>query len=253
MVVLIHGIGHSADIFYRNIDVLAQTHRVIAVDLPGHGFSDHIPLAGRTPQTLFAEHLTALIDGETDARYTVVGSSYGGLIASLMTLSSPERVGKLVIVGSGGTFQEPDKQRTALLKILENASGAMAAPTLESCRTRIANICADPASVAEEILLTQLISYALPDRFAAFKEILAAYIDSLASGEGQARPRLEMISVPTLIITGRNDIRATVESHEAGNRRIPDSRLVVLEACGHVPYMEHPQEFHSEMAAFLAS
>jgi pimeloyl-ACP methyl ester carboxylesterase len=51
--VLIHGIGHSADVFYRNIDALARDYFVIAPDLPGHGFTERMDLAGGAPQPLF--------------------------------------------------------------------------------------------------------------------------------------------------------------------------------------------------------
>jgi pimeloyl-ACP methyl ester carboxylesterase len=237
--------------FYRNIDVLAERFRVIAPDLPGHGFSDRIPLGGRVPQVVIVEHLLALLDELSTQTYSLVGSSYGGLIAALMTLSRPQRVSKLVIVGSGGTFQEAAEQKTALLRILDNAAGAMGAPSLQSCRARLANICADPTSVAEETLLAQLTSYALGDRFEAFKEILAGYIASLESHEDRALSRLEQIHAPTLVITGRNDIRATVESHERGTRRIPDARLAVFENCGHLPYMEHATAFNNETTRFL--
>lgn len=250
-VVLLHGIGHSADLFYRNIDVLAEQHRVIAPDLPGHGFSDRIPLGGRAPQAVIVEHLWSLLDQLSGEPYSLVGSSYGGLIAALMTLSRPQRVNRLIIVGSGGTFQEAAEQKAALLQILENARGAMSTPSLQSCRARLGNICADPSSVAEEILLAQLTAYALDDRFEAFKEILAGYIASLDSHEDRALSRLELIHAPTLLITGRNDIRATVESHKRGSQRIPKARLVVFENCGHLPYMEHPQKFNDEAMAFL--
>ena len=48
--VLIHGIGHSADVFYRNVDTLARDYFVIAPDLPGHGFTERMDLAGGAPQ-----------------------------------------------------------------------------------------------------------------------------------------------------------------------------------------------------------
>jgi 2-hydroxy-6-oxonona-2,4-dienedioate hydrolase len=249
---LIHGIGHSGDMFFRNVDVLAERYRVIAPDLPGHGFSDNIPLGREAPQPVFVRHLQALMDDLVDEPFSVAGSSYGGLIACLMALSRPERVRKLLIIGSGGTFQSAVEQKAALLKILDNASGAMGTPTLASCRARLANICANPSSVAEEVLLTQLTSYALDDRFDSFKAILSAYIDSLESDQDRVLARLEQIATPTLIIAGRQDIRATVESHQKGNERMPNASLVIFEDCGHLPYMEHAALFNEKTLQFLS-
>jgi pimeloyl-ACP methyl ester carboxylesterase len=248
---LLHGIGHSADVFYRNIDEFAKTHLVIAPDLPGHGFTDRIDLKGGAPQPPFVKHLEQLMDGLGFDSYSILGSSFGGLLACLMTLSQPTKVKQLIVVGSGGAFHSTEEQHRTLQKVLANATGAMAEPTLDSCRTRLAAICYHPTAVAEEVLMAQLTSYGLGDRFEAFKEAISGYLASLDSDECRVYARLEQITSPTFIITGRQDSRATVESHEEANRRISGSRLVVLEECGHLPYMEHSDAFNRIVNDFL--
>jgi pimeloyl-ACP methyl ester carboxylesterase len=205
--VLIHGIGHSADVFYRNVDTLARDYFVIAPDLPGHGFTERMDLAGGAPQPLFVRQLELLLDELGIDTYSVLGSSFGGLLACLMTLSRPSKVHDLIVVGSGGAFHSTDEQRRTLQKVLANASGAMSEPTLESCRSRLAAICYDPTAVAEEILLTQLTSYGLGDRFEAFKSAISGYLASLDSEDCRVYGRLEAIKSRTMIITGRQDSR----------------------------------------------
>ncbi len=249
--VLIHGIGHSADVFYRNIDALARDYFVIAPDLPGHGFTERMDLAGGAPQPLFVRQLELLLDKLGIGTYSVLGSSFGGLLACLMTLSRPSKVHELIVVGSGGAFHSTDEQRHTLQKVLANASGAMLEPTLESCRSRLAAICYDPNAVAEEILLTQLTSYGLGDRFEAFKSAISGYLASLNSEDCRVYGRLEAIKSRTMIVTGREDSRASVESHVKAKERIAGAELVILDSCGHLPYMEHVDTFNRIVLEFL--
>jgi 2-hydroxy-6-oxonona-2,4-dienedioate hydrolase len=249
--VLIHGIGHSADVFYRNIDALARDYFVIAPDLPGHGFTERMDLAGGAPQPLFVRQLELLLDELGTDTYSVLGSSFGGLLACLMALSRPSKVHDLIVVGSGGAFHSAGEQRGTLQKVLANATGAMSEPTLESCRSRLAAICYDPNAVAEEILLTQLTSYGLGDRFEAFKSSISGYLASLDSEDCRVYGRLEAIRSRTMIITGRQDSRASVESHVQAKERIAGAELVILDGCGHLPYMEHADRFNRIVLEFL--
>jgi pimeloyl-ACP methyl ester carboxylesterase len=81
----------------------------------------------------------------------------------------------------------------------------------------------------------------------------AATIEGLMASTPDDRvyERLETIATPTLVITGREDIRADWRLHEAGCRRMPDARCVVLDACGHLPSMEHPDRFNELVLDFL--
>ncbi len=250
--VLIHGIGHSADVFYRNIDTLARDYFVIAPDLPGHGFTERMDLAGGAPQPLFVRQLELLLDELGIGTCSVLGSSFGGLLACLMALSRPSKVNDLIVVGSGGAFHSAGEQRRTLQQVLANASGAMSEPTLESCRSRLAAICNDPNAVAEEILLTQLTSYGLGDRFEAFKSAISGYLASLDSEDYRVYGRLEAIKSRTMIITGRQDSRASVESHVQAKERIAGAELVILDGCGHLPYMEHVDTFNRIVLEFLS-
>src|SRR5215469_17980561 len=149
-VILLHGVGVSGDTFIRNIDALGQEFSVFAPDMLGHGFTDAVDLAG-APQIAMVKHLGRLADLLQLERYSVVGSSYGALVAALMWFDRPSRVENLVLVGSGSTFHPPEEQRNTLKAAFANASQAMGDPTIDSCRQRLATICHDPHSVVEEI------------------------------------------------------------------------------------------------------
>lgn len=248
---LLHPVGHCAELFIRNIDVLGRHRTVIAPDLPGHGFSDPISFQGRSPQAATSDQLLALMDALGFERFAVTGSSYGGLVAARMALQAPERVTHLGIIGSASTFAVNAKQEEALRAVMANASIAMMSPTLEACRTRLQNICFPASSVPDEILVVQMTCYARPDRLPAFLNTIESLIASGHTSGERVHDRLEELRQPVLVIVGRNDIRADWRVHESGARRIPDSKCIVIDECGHLPYLEHPDVFNQAVIEFL--
>jgi pimeloyl-ACP methyl ester carboxylesterase len=109
----------------------------------------------------------------------------------------------------------------------------------------------DPASVPPELVAMQLTANALPDRAQASIDLYESLLGSLDDPAYQSFHRLEDISAPTLIITGRNDPRASSALAEAAIRRIPQGELMILERCGHAPMLEHPGLFNARLRAFL--
>jgi len=248
---LLHGVGLSGDCFVRNIDALGEEFAVYAPDMLGHGFTDAAEYGGVPPQSRIVRHLGRLADHLGLERYSVLGSSFGALIAALMYFDRPDRVSGLILVGSGSVFHPPEEQAETLRAALANARTAMAEPALDSCRQRLANICFDPSSVPEEMLLVQLTSYALPDRFPAYQATIAGLIRSVASETDRVYGRFHQIKVPCLAITGREDIRASWERTERGCRQIPKAQLIVFEQCGHLPFLEYPAKFNALVREFV--
>jgi pimeloyl-ACP methyl ester carboxylesterase len=248
---LVHGVGLCSDTFIRNIDELAKRYAVIAPDLPGHGFTDAVDFKGEAPQRVTARLLCRLMEILGVDRYDVVGSSYGALVAALMWFEQPARVGKLTLIGSGAVFHSAEDQEKTLRHAAANASKALTNPTLETCRQRLAAICYDSVSVPEEILPVQLTSYALPDRFSAYMATIEGVIASGSVPEDRVLSRLEQLSARTLILTGREDIRAKWQSHVEGRKRMPNARISIMEKTGHLPYMEHPSVFNAALLSFL--
>ena len=249
--ILIHGIGVAGDTFFKNVEVLGEKYSVYAPDIIGHGFTDSVDYRGGAPQARSARHLLRFAEQLGLAHYSVGGSSFGGLISSLMYFASPERIDTVIIIGAGSVFHPPQEQADILEAVFANASKALGNPTLETCRARLAHILHPNSVVPEEILLTQLTSYALPDRFDAYKAAIGGMRDALGSPEHQVHHRLNEIEVPCLVITGREDIRASLGCTRDGVERIPDAELHVFDECGHLPYLEHPERFNQIVSAFL--
>lgn len=250
---LLHGVGLTADTWGRNIDALGQQHRVMAIDMPGHGFSDVPSLSVDAPQVVWAHHVLGLADLLNVEKFSIAGSSFSGLVAALVALIAPDRVERLVVVGSGTLFHASESRERALKATFENGRRAFQEPSIEMCRARLQAICYSPSAVDENILLTQATAYALPGRLDAYRATIDGAIASANNTEAHALQRLEELRLPVLIITGRNDIRASVESHEEGRQRIPGAVLKIYSDCGHLPYMEHPIRFNEDVGNFLSA
>jgi pimeloyl-ACP methyl ester carboxylesterase len=252
-VLLVHGIGLSLECWLRNIDPLSKKHTVVAADLLGHGFADAVDFGRDASQSVNARHLGRLARSLGLDRYSVAGSSYGGLVAALMYFQEPQRVQKLALIGTASSFQTEQDQAKALRAAAANAKQALERPTLESCRRRLEAIVHDPAAVHEALLWLQLTMYAAPDRLPAYEQTIQSCIDHLGDTESRVRWRLEKIGVPVWVISGREDIRADWRQHESGAARIPDARLSIYEKCGHLPFLEHADRFNADLLAFLGN
>jgi 2-hydroxy-6-oxonona-2,4-dienedioate hydrolase len=196
-------------------------------------------------------HLEALADALGFGEYAVAGSSYGGLLAALLHLRNPKRVTRLIIVGSGSALHPPGDQRRTLEAAMTNGIRAFEEGTLEATRKRMQALVHDPASVPAETLLLQLVANAQPGRAQAMQRIYAGLLEATSNAEWQAYPQLERIAAPTLLITGRNDVRASWEHAQRASLRIARSALLVYEACGHAPMLEHAERFNANATRFL--
>lgn len=249
---LVHGLGTTADRWARNMDALgAAGNAVFAPDLPGAGFSADPPPSSDPPQAQHVRQLEALADSLGFGEYSVAGSSYGGLLAVLLHLRNPKRVTRLVVVGSGSAFHPPADQRQTLEAAKASGTRAFVEGTLEATRTRMQSLVHDPASTPTEALLLQLVANAQPGRAQAMHRVYAGLLNSVENAEWQAYPQLGNIAAPTLIITGRNDIRASWQLAQRAQERIPGAELLIYEACGHAPMVEHSARFNTDLCRFI--
>jgi pimeloyl-ACP methyl ester carboxylesterase len=102
-VVLLHALFATAASWYRNVEVLSQTHRVYAVDVIGEG-NKSCPVKPITSMDGFLQWFTELIDGLAIDTLYLVGNSYGGFTAAYYAMKLPERIRKLVLIGPAATI-----------------------------------------------------------------------------------------------------------------------------------------------------
>jgi 2-hydroxy-6-oxonona-2,4-dienedioate hydrolase len=251
-ILLLHGAGVSADVWLRNIDTLAQDFSVYAPDTLGHGFTGSGDYISGPPQPAMVEHLVHFVDYLGVDRFAAIGSSFGALIAALLYFRFPDRVEKLVLGSSGSIVNSDEEFAEGLQAAYRNGLSAIEGATPESCRRRLGRIFHDPSAVPEELILMQLTINALPDARESYERRFRGLMDIAANRPYRIIDRLEQITVPTLLLWGRNDMRGRYERALDAAMRIPKSQLVALDDSGHHPHMEHPEKFNALVREFVA-
>ncbi|MFZ5778640.1 MAG: alpha/beta fold hydrolase [Pseudomonadota bacterium] len=249
-VFLLHGLALTADVWLRNVDALAKTHRVVAPDMLGHGFTRP---ATEAPVDIPAKlrHLRDLANTLGIDELSLCGSSYGALISALFFLENKDRVSKLVINGSGSCFNTEEQLVAQVKKLHALYEPSLTRSTPEMWRDRIGNNFFDTSKIPAELLLIAPLCYAQPWAARRWAETMATMGDAARFRPFRILERLEDITVPSLIVWGRDDKGGSLESATAAVRRMPHARMVTFDACGHYPMIEHPEDYNRLVSEFL--
>ena len=236
-VVLVHGLGSSTRDWEYQIPTLSQYHRVIAVDVRGHGLSDKP--RQRYRMTDFAGDVMALIDHLNLGPVHLVGLSMGGMIGFQLGVDAPRYLRSLTVVNSS-----PHVRPSSLREYLEVARRWILSRLLSMQRIG-------------QALGPLLFPY--PEQ-ARLREKMAerwgqndkrAYLASLDAIIGwSVQNRLTCISCPILVITADRDY-TPVEHKRTYAAQLPDARVVVIEHSRHATPLDQPERFNTCLLEFL--
>ena len=245
---LIHGYTASTYVWHSVAPELAeQGFHVVAPDLVGFGFSDK-PAWFDYSIASQARMIVRLMNILGIGRATVVGSSYGGAVASTVALDYPERVEKLVLVDA---VCNDDVLNKAILKLasVRGVGEVLTSFFLDSKAFHKMRMKATLAP-ANHHLITQ-------DRIDSVHRPLAAadaHRSVLATSRSWDACRIQddaqYINQPTLIIWGEQDNVIPIQNGERLFDSILNSRFVVFKDCGHVPPEENPELFVDLVSEF---
>jgi pimeloyl-ACP methyl ester carboxylesterase len=240
---LIQGLGFSADMWFRIVPTLEDRFRVIRYDARGIGRSD-VPPGPYTIEVAAAD-AAAVLDAAEEGTAHVLGVSLGGIVAQEFALTFPERVRSLMLGcthpgGEGTVWPDPEVMQTL-------ANRTEAATPAESIRAteRFAYAPATPPEVIDEDVRRRL-------------ELLntdEGYRNQLAGGLGYqgTLDRLGSISAPTLVFTGAEDRMVPPVNSDLLAREIPDARLVIVPGAGHVVFTDKPEAVCEAIIGFVDS
>ncbi|MBJ7331886.1 MAG: alpha/beta fold hydrolase [Solirubrobacteraceae bacterium] len=252
-VVCIHGLGASRTSFLELGHRLSATHRVHLVDLPGFGASS-TPVRAPYDAPWFADHVLGVLDQLKIDRAHLVGNSMGGRVAIEAALQTPERIASLGLLAPAVAFVR--RGFHPLVRLARPELGVL------------------PHSVRRGIVERQLLSFfAEPDaidpaladaiveefrtrqrspaaRAALYSSARRIYLDAPFGRDG-FYPRLSRLDVPALFAWGSHDRLVPAAFSRHVTEWCPQAQQVVLEGCGHVPQVEHPELTTELLAGFI--
>ncbi len=247
-VVLVHGLGSSAASWRSNIGPLSERFHVYAVELPGHGLST--PYNGKYSLSYGAQFIGGFLDALNLKAAGIIGSSLGGMLALKTALDFPEKVKRLVLIGSAGLGREMAPfLRWLTIPVLGQL---MARPSQRTTRLSLEKVVFDTSFITDDLVEEVYRYRAIPGASNTMLKILRTGADIRGQKDGFALlDQLDSLGTPTLIIWGDQDSIFPVAHARRAHRRIPGSKLHIFQDCGHWPQMERSDEFNALVTQFL--
>jgi pimeloyl-ACP methyl ester carboxylesterase len=249
-VVCLHGLGATKASFLPTVNALADSYRVIAIDLPGFGDSDK-PLTAAYDAPYFSRATGRLLDALEIERAHVIGNSMGGRVAIEMGLLEPERTERIVLLSPAMAWLRERQWDWLLRPPVARLGLIQPVPrrVAEAIVRRIVPGGTDgwAAAGVDEFLR----AYLTPRGRAAFYQAARnIYLDE-AHGERGLWTRLAEMSPQTMFVWGRQDRLVPIAFMKHVEEVLPAARHVELD-CGHVPQLERPRETHAAIRKFLS-
>ena len=251
VLVLLHGIGRSLEDWESSISPLSQTHRVYTFDLPGFGRSNKPQRGYSFPY--FAEVLEGFLDALELEQVTLLGSSLGGGVALEFAFTRPERVSRLVLVGSAGFGSEV----TLGLRILtlRGVGELFSTPSPRLVRGTLEGVFYDENFITPKRKARELELARLPGAQTAYISVARALGTFLGGVRApwvwSVLRRCGDLKIPTLIVWGAQDQILPVKHARVAQAHLPHAELKIFDPCGHFPQLERPEEFNALVLEFL--
>jgi pyruvate dehydrogenase E2 component (dihydrolipoamide acetyltransferase) len=240
VVLLLHGFGGDLDNWMFNLDSLAEKHRVLALDLPGHGQS--VKTNVDPSLSGMATFVRKFLDVLSVSSVHVVGHSMGGAIAMQLASDSPETVKSLGLICSAGLG--PDINSDYLRGFVE-------AQSQQELKLVLQQLFADESLVNLQ-LVNDLLNY---KRIDGVEATLNALSETLISAGEQTflTDNIVASGIPVLVIWGKQD-RIIPVSHAQNYSAAGGScvEVEIFDSAGHMVQMEKAYEVNRSLLNFLA-
>lgn len=239
-VVLGHSFLCSGRMWRKQLPALAGHHRVLNLDLRGHGRSGDV-MQGCSLYDAVAD-VVAVLDQEGIERAVWCGLSIGGMVALRAALTCPERVSGLILLDTDAGAE------TALRKLKYRAMGlGTRLLGMRPFLPPVARLMFGPTTFRDNAALVhewnrEFASVRLPS--------VLRVLDALLERDS-VLPRLGEIRVPALVVVGEDDRSLPPPLSQRIHDGLPDSRLARIPAAGHLSVLEQPEPVTRAMLEFL--
>lgn len=243
-VILLHGSGPGVSAWANwrlNIGPLSQFRRILAPDMVGFGFTDR-PANALYTKELWIQHLADFMDALGISQTDLVGNSFGGGLALAFAIKYPERVRRMVLMGSVGVS-------FPLTLGLDAVWGYE--PSIENMKKLLNNFAYNRDLVNEELAEIRYNASIRPGVQESFSSMFPAprqkWIDALASEEAE----IANLQQPCLVLHGCEDAVIPSDTSRSLFELLPNSELHLFGKCGHWIQIEHARRFNTLVADFL--
>ncbi|MFN3741243.1 MAG: alpha/beta fold hydrolase [Anaerolineales bacterium] len=245
-VVLVHGFSVPLFIWDPTSQALTEAgFRVLRYDLFGRGFSDRP--RGRYDLRRFVRQLYELLEALSLPEIALIGLSMGGPIVAGFAAAHPKQVRRLVLIDVAGarSLQLPWHLHLGLIPGVGEIALALSGG--ERLVRGAASDFFDPRWVREFQE-----RYRIQMRYRGFLRALLSTVRSGMLGDfSHLYRQIGMLSLPVLVLWGRQDTTVPYAHALELQRLIPQARLVTIEGCGHIPHYEKPEMVNPILIEFL--
>jgi 3-oxoadipate enol-lactonase len=234
VLIFVHGVGSTAAIWDRQLEVFGDRYRCAAIELRGNGSQKPDPDPATITRAGYAQDVLAVAAALGAERFTLVGCSLGGVVAFELWRQAPQRIAAMVILGSFARY--PNGEAYAQQVIAQ-------AREVDSMRRfgelRAAKLGLPPNRLHETV-----------EQFAC-KSVECFLAATQATWTGDYRDLLPAIDVPALVAYGQHDAVAPAALSQEIAAGIAGSRLTMIERAGHVANADNPVAFNRILREFL--
>jgi len=235
--VLVHGLGASAERWTHVIPIFTDKFRVVVPDLIGFGYSDK-PTVDYTLD-FFSEFLEKFFAATEITRPNIIGSSLGGQISAEYASSHSQDIEKLILVSPSGMMKQSTPALDAYIM-------AALYPNKISAKNAFELMEGSGKHVEDQIVNGFIERMQLPNAKLAFMSTVLGLKNSVS-----ITSKLQSISTPSMIVWGADDPVIPIVHADDFVSAIQDCKFYRMEGCGHTPYVQDPHTFASKALEFF--
>jgi len=244
-VLLIHGSGPGVSSWAnwsRVLPKLSARRRVLAIDMLGFGYTER-PADIKFSMEIWAQQAADFIDAMGLEKVDVVGNSFGGALTLALAVNYPEKIRKIVLMGSMGV-------NFPISKGLYEVWGYQPSP--ENMYKMLNLFVYNKAIATKELAQMRYEASILPGFQESYSAMFPEPRQNSVAAMAKYEDKISSINKPALIIHGRDDQVIPVEASHTIFSMLDDAQLHIFGHCGHWTQIEQTDRFVSLVDNFLA-